>query len=111
MTGTMTIDSRLLAIDPVGCGCTECIIGEYRPADQATDDEIQALFLGLLSDHTSEHWHIVQDAENGGYDVSGPTGRSVHVETVVLPIPVEYFQLTANHDAHRAIALGAPFLD
>lgn len=22
-----------LVVDPIGCGCTECIVGEYIPAD------------------------------------------------------------------------------
>ena len=28
-----------IQVDPVGCGCTECIIGEYRPAKDEADYE------------------------------------------------------------------------
>lgn len=39
---------KLLAIDPYDCGCTECIIGEYKPLSQATDDDIADLLAGRL---------------------------------------------------------------
>lgn len=105
----MTIDSKLIAIDPAGCGCTECFIGEYRPADQATSDEIQALFLGLLRDHTSQYWDVTQN-DDGGFDVSGPCD-TVHVPSIVVPIPVEHYRLTANHDVVRDIALGREYIE
>ncbi|WP_067830322.1 hypothetical protein [Actinomadura kijaniata] len=41
----------LRAIDPVGCGCTECLTGEYRPLDRATADEIVALLTGKLANN------------------------------------------------------------
>lgn len=44
--------SKVLAIDPYHCGCTECIIGEYVPLEQATDDQLIAMILGELANHT-----------------------------------------------------------
>jgi hypothetical protein len=29
-----------IQVDPVGCGCTECQIGEYRPAVDEEDYEV-----------------------------------------------------------------------
>ena len=50
------LSADLLAVDPVGCGCTECIIGEYIPADQVAREQIpvfQNLIRdGVLDDHT-----------------------------------------------------------
>jgi hypothetical protein len=43
---------RLIAIDPWDCGCTECIIGEYKPLMSATDDDIADLLAGRLRDNT-----------------------------------------------------------
>lgn len=98
------LDSRLAAIDPPGCGCTECMIGEYRPADRATDDELQALFLGLVRDNTSGHWTITQEVGDG-FDITGPV--SGHVETIIVPIPVEHYTLSVGNETVVAIALGA----
>ncbi|KQO98132.1 hypothetical protein [Leifsonia sp. Leaf264] len=43
---------ELLAIDPVGCGCTECITGEYVPLDEASFDQIDLMLAGVLADNT-----------------------------------------------------------
>lgn len=42
-----------IAIDPPGCGCTECITGEYVPLDQASDRQIADLLRGEIRDNTS----------------------------------------------------------
>lgn len=44
--------TRLTAIDPWDCGCTECILGEYKPLAHATDDDIADLLSGRLRDNT-----------------------------------------------------------
>lgn len=51
---TTTRDDRPTAIDPPGCGCTECITGMYVPLDQATPRMIVAMCLGWISNHTSQ---------------------------------------------------------
>ncbi|WP_159599434.1 hypothetical protein [Agromyces humi] len=43
--------TKLIAIDPPGCGCTECIVGEYRPFDHATAGELYLLLTGELGDN------------------------------------------------------------
>lgn len=37
-----------VAIDPAGCGCTECITGQYVPLDQATAAQVYAMLKGQL---------------------------------------------------------------
>ncbi|MFJ9521280.1 hypothetical protein ACIRPK_23895 [Kitasatospora sp. NPDC101801] len=46
------MSTRLLAIDPADCGCTECIIGEYVPLRYATADQIVRLLKGELGNNT-----------------------------------------------------------
>lgn len=69
---------KLLAIDPENCGCTECLIGEYRPLNQATEDELVQLVRGELKDNTSEWVTVEYD------DYSGVTVR-IGNRTVRLP--------------------------
>jgi len=47
-----------LAIDPVGCGCTECLIGEYVPLECATADDVTALLTGQIADHSESTWFV-----------------------------------------------------
>jgi len=43
-----------VAIDPPGCGYTECLTGKYVPLDQATRQQVLELFAGRLRDNTNE---------------------------------------------------------
>lgn len=45
---------KLIAIDPTGCGCTECLVGEYLPLERVEKDHVLALAKGDLQDNTSE---------------------------------------------------------
>lgn len=45
-------DSKLIAVDPNGCGCTECMMGEYIPLDRATNQHLRDLISGKLRNHT-----------------------------------------------------------
>ena len=45
-------DKTVDAIDPPGCGCTECITGLYRPIDQANNEELIAMILGEIPNHS-----------------------------------------------------------
>lgn len=57
------------AIDPPGCGCTECLTGEYIPLDRASDQQILDLFAGRLRDNTNEgtDFAIVVSVNGGDY--------------------------------------------
>jgi hypothetical protein len=41
-----------IAIDPPGCGCTECIIGEYVPLHLATPKHMRKMLAGKILDNT-----------------------------------------------------------
>jgi hypothetical protein len=43
---------RVTAIDPIGCGCTECLTGEYVPLEEATDEQVRRMVNGVIRDHT-----------------------------------------------------------
>lgn len=45
-----------IAIDPPGCGCTECLTGEYVPLDQATDDQLRLMLQGKIKNNTGYVW-------------------------------------------------------
>ena len=44
--------SRPFAIDPLDCGCTQCIVGTYVPLAEATDGQVAAMLCGDLDNHT-----------------------------------------------------------
>lgn len=57
----MDIDlSRLLAIDPPGCGCTECIIGKRIPLnDPRIEQVIEAVLSGEISVRNNNYCTLV----------------------------------------------------
>lgn len=53
----MSIDiSKIDAIDPPGCGCTECIVGEYVPLDSPYIDEVlEAVLNGEIMPRNNQN--------------------------------------------------------
>jgi hypothetical protein len=53
----MSIDiGKIDAIDPPGCGCTECIIGEYIPLDSPYIQEVfDAILTGTISPRNNQN--------------------------------------------------------
>lgn len=98
-------DPRLLAIDPPGCGCTECLTGEYRPLQDATDDDIRALFAGEINDNTSERWDVEQTSswEDEGFSVY-VNGRSIDLPTITLPLPVGNYRIALYKEVFERVA-------
>ncbi|WP_114906802.1 hypothetical protein [Ornithinimicrobium murale] len=45
-------DTTPLAIDPRGCGCTECLVGEYIPAQSATREHLRLVATGRMRNNT-----------------------------------------------------------
>jgi len=54
--GTPRFNDDYMAVDPDGCGCTECLIGEYIPEQNwtpyATAGDVAAVVRGDISNHT-----------------------------------------------------------
>ncbi len=67
----MSLMSRngVTAIDPPGCGCTECLTGEYVPLDQAQGQQILNLFAGRLRDNTDADtdFQVIVSVNRGDY--------------------------------------------
>jgi len=65
---SLTNPSRPVAIDPPGCGCTECMTGEYVPLERASAAQILDLFRGRLRDNTDHTvFTLVVNANEGDY--------------------------------------------
>lgn len=73
---------KLIAVDPWDCGCTECMIGEYVPLRQATDEQIADLFAGRLHNNlnsgTEIQFEILYRTENGTMAPVEVTARYEH---------------------------------
>lgn len=99
-------ETILTAIDPVGCGCTECLIGEYKPVDQATAEDMLALFLGELRDNAYLSWSIERSglSGDGPFAVTPSWGPSFEIDRIDLPIRVERYTVTLAQDDFAKIS-------
>ncbi len=57
--------AKPIAIDPEGCGCTECLTGLYVPLEMATGRQIRKLLKGRLHDHTGERFFVNEEKQHG----------------------------------------------
>jgi hypothetical protein len=53
------------AVDPPGCGCTECLTGEYVPLQQATGAQVAALLAGAVGNNTGLAFTAAPGGEPG----------------------------------------------
>ncbi|MFJ5951364.1 hypothetical protein [Streptomyces noursei] len=73
--------SSLIAVDPPGCGCTECIIGQYVPLDRATPEDIAAMLNGRLFNHTGTELRItVAYVLSPGVGLAAASPHTVRIE-------------------------------
>lgn len=54
-----------VVVDPPGCGCTECMTGEYVPLDQAKPWQLERLFTGHAVNNTGLRFEAVADEDAG----------------------------------------------
>lgn len=58
----MTNPAWPIAIDPVGCGCTECMTGEYVPLEDASSRDIYDMLMGYVGNNTGidlDRWRSI----------------------------------------------------
>jgi hypothetical protein len=98
------IDPKLLAIDPPGCGCTECMVGEYRPLQDASEAELRALAAGHLTDNTETHWTIEEHPCGDGWDIFGGQHMfTVGSNGLATPPPFEYYKVKLTKETYERL--------
>jgi hypothetical protein len=60
---------KVIAIDPAGCGCTECLTGQYVPLDLATREQVLKMLRGKLRNHTGESFTITSEYSGRSWTV------------------------------------------
>lgn len=86
---------RLRAIDPPGCGCTECLTGEYIPYDHPSIDEVLEAILDGRIDPLKNN---LSDGSLVIYRRNGRVASEVHpftdrADVLVIP-PGQHSYLT-----------------
>ncbi|MCX4821604.1 hypothetical protein OG883_17245 [Streptomyces sp. NBC_01142] len=74
--------SRLIAVDPIGCGCTECMAGGYVPLNRANAAHVAALLTGRLRNHTGATFQVSADYElepGANLLTAAPPGAARHL--------------------------------
>jgi hypothetical protein len=84
----------LQAIDPPGCGCTDCLTGDAVPLDRATGEQVAALLTHQIHDRTGTTLDItvsVTASYNGQeWDLTeGADWRQTAVLVTVLAVRTE----------------------
>lgn len=79
-----------IAIDPPGCGCTECITGEYVPLNDATPRHIADMLAGRIGNNTSLTFTLTlvgkfDDRPRWPFDMATVDEFTVATEAVVHP--------------------------
>jgi len=100
----MDDDPKLIAIDPAGCGCTECLTGEYRPLQAASEDELRALVAGHLRDHTEVMWYLSELPFGGGFTVSAAGVPEFTVEHLPGALVLEHYRIELGKDTYEQLA-------
>lgn len=98
--------TRLIAIDPPGCGCTECIVGEYKPFDEASPEELEMMLRGRLRNNT--YWSNAEVAERMGLpSVRVTTSVAVVCDLCEEVVHWEWFLTEAEGEERRDLHLKA----
>lgn len=93
-----------IAVDPWGCGCTECVTGEYKPLSDATDDDIADLLAGRLRDNTHTGCLVVSVSYRVGRDERSRITMEIDTVTVSVDPMFNYgpHTRTWEPDPYRA---------
>lgn len=76
-----------VAIDPTGCGCTECCTGEYIPLERASDEQLVDMLTGLIGNNIGAIFVNFMVHEGQWQLMSFDTGdRSLHVSDLDLDL-------------------------
>lgn len=65
-------------LDPDGCGCTDCIIGESTPLDEATNQQTAAAAAGLIGNATGHPMAITYRAETSTVHITDHPDITIH---------------------------------
>lgn len=85
----MSIDvSRVTAIDPPGCGCTECMVGEYIPLDSYyLNDVLEAALTGQIeiSNHLHDSALIIYRDTSGAASYTTDSAFVERSDYIIIP--------------------------
>jgi len=85
----------ILAVDPDGCGCTECLIGEYVPQNQWVQNANLLDVLRLLRDEVRNNTYTPDTYELVMSDLYGIDG-------------ISDLRVALSHEVSAAIASDSP---
>lgn len=77
--------TRVIQIDPTGCGCTECITGQYVPLDQASSGQIDDMLEGRVGNATQfekRQFLTVRDGEGKVIRIIDPAKNDDFLDAV-----------------------------
>jgi hypothetical protein len=86
-----------VALDPVGCGCTECLVGEHLPLDQATAKQLVGLIKGRLRNNTGlPPWEAAKLADKQSTPAPVPSHMCVGPTCWTCGEPTELARMRAS---------------
>jgi hypothetical protein len=87
-----------VAVDPPGCGCTECLTGEFVPLEQADPAQIERLLTGMLGNNTGLRFAVTPGGDTRNVHVVALFAEDGTPVTGNAPREPEWYRVEAGWD-------------